>query len=148
MKLRTNPYILRIYSGKRKDNIEETYSELLLFTSWRDEKETFHNNDQDFREKIRIMFKKEDETLTEKEQNDFKDVKRKGSEVETNRKKIYPHSDRIKELRALLEEGDFLNSNLGDGLDPASEQQDADDEENQERFEEMDNDKDFEEWMW
>ena len=84
--------------------------------------------------------------MTEKEENDFKDVKRKGNEVETNRKKIYPHSDRIKELRALLEEGDFLSSNLKDSLDPALEQQDADDEENQEGFEEMDNDKDFEEY--
>ena len=135
--LRANPYILRIYSGKRKDNIEETYSELLLFTSWRDEKDTFHNDDQEFREKIRMMFKKEDEDLTEKEE-EFKDVKRKGSEVERNRNKIYPHSERIKELRALLEEGDFLSSNLGDRLDPAAEQEDADDKENQEGFGEMD----------
>ena len=54
-------------------------------------------------------------------------VERKGDEIEKNRKKIYPHSERIQELRKLLEEGDFLKtSNLGDSLDPATEQQDAD----------------------
>ena len=115
MKLRANPYVLRIYSGKRKDNIEETYSELLLFTSWRDERETFHNDDPHFREKIRIMFQTEDEKKSEdnNQSEEFKDVKRRGSEVERNRKKIYPYSERIKELRALLEEGDFRTSNLG-----------------------------------
>ena len=41
MKLRTNPYVIRIYAGKRKDHIEESYSEMLLFSQWRDEKETF-----------------------------------------------------------------------------------------------------------
>ena len=115
MKLRANPYVLRIYSGKRKDNIEETYSELLLFTSWRDERTTFYNDDPHFREKIRIMFQTEDEKKSEdnNQSEEFKDVKRRGSEVERNRKKIYPYSERIKELRALLEEGDFRTSNLG-----------------------------------
>ena len=62
-------------------------------------------------------------------------VERKGDEIEKNRKKIYPHSERIQELRKLLEEGDFLKtSNLGNRLDPATEQQDADDNENQEEL--------------
>ena len=138
MVLRANPYILRIYSGKRKDPIEETYSELLLFTSWRDEKKSFYNDDPHFREKIREMFKKVDEISTENEDIDdsiLKDIKRKGSELQENRQKIYPHSQKIEELRELLEKGDFVN--LGDGIDPAAEQQDSDDEENQEEFQEM-----------
>ena len=143
MRLRANPYILRIYSGKRKDNIEETYSELLLFTAWSDERKTFYNDDPDFREIVRTMFSKEDEHYSsenedEKLKDKLKDIHKKGSEVERNRKKIYPHSDRIAELRALLEEGDFLSSNLGDDLDPAGEQQDAADNENQEGFPDMD----------
>ena len=143
MRLRANPYILRIYSGKRKDNIEETYSELLLFTAWTDERKTFYNDDTDFREIIQQMFRKEDEQDSieiedEKLKDKLRGIKRKGLEVERNRKKIYPHSDRIAELRALLEEGDFHSSNLGDGLDPAVEQQDAEDNECQEGFPDMD----------
>ena len=64
MKLRRDPYVLRIYSGKRKDSIEELYSEMLLFSHWRDEEKTFLNDDEDFRKLIREMFKTEnDENL-------------------------------------------------------------------------------------
>ena len=144
MKLRENPYILRIYAGKRKDHIEESYSELLLFTAWRNEEKTFFNNDPYFREKIREMFRKADDIADENEEgvddnlkNELKNVERKGTEVEENRKKIYPHSDRIQKLRKLLEEEGLRTSNLGDGIDPAAEQQDADDEEHLEEFSEM-----------
>ena len=68
------------------------------------------------------------------EDEEFKNlnVERKGDEVEKNRKKIYPHSDRVEELRKLLADADFLkNSNLGNTIDPTAEQQDADDNENQ-----------------
>ena len=51
--------MLRIYSGKRKDSIEELYSEMLLFSHWRDEEKTFLNDDEDFRKLIREMFKTE-----------------------------------------------------------------------------------------
>ena len=61
MKLRTNPYVIRIYSGKRKDHIEESYSEMLLFSHWRDEKKTFFNDDEDFRRLVREMFKTEND---------------------------------------------------------------------------------------
>lgn len=62
MYLRSNPNILRIYSGKRNDVLEESYSEMVLFTSWRDERKTFWNDDPKFRECIQEMFKKKDDT--------------------------------------------------------------------------------------
>ena len=154
MKLRGNPYVLRIYSGKRKDSIEELYSEMLLFSHWRDEEKTFLNDDEDFRRLIREMFKTEnggnpndgpvneensdDEQVDEKFKKKVEDLKSKGlfkyrgSEVYNNRKRIYPHSQRIKELRKLLEEEDLLrNTKMDNVLDPTAEQKNADDGENQ-----------------
>ena len=149
MRLRTNPYVLRIYT-RRKDNIEESYSEMLLFSHWRDEKKSFHNDDEDFRDLIREMFKSEnnemsnnvsaneensDNEIDEKLQRKIEDYKSKGLfryrglEIEKNRRRIYPHSSRIQELRKLLEEEDVRNSKMDNALDPTSEQQDADDAE-------------------
>ena len=163
MKLRTNPYVIRIYSGKRKDHIEESYSEMLLFSQWRDEKKTFFNNDEDFRRLVREMFKTEndgnsndepveensdDEPVEENSDDELLDdekfqtkvqeltrkglFRKRGSEVEKNRKRIYPHSQRIQELRKLLEEEEILrNTKMDNELDPNAEQKDADDAENQ-----------------
>ena len=129
-KLRVNPYVLRIYSGKRKDHIEESYSELLLFTSWRNEQETFHIKSKHFREIIREMFRKNEEESDENIDDELKSIlqsiTRKGTEIEENRAKIYPHSNRITELRKLLEDGDYLRK-MDNILDPQTEQQDAED---------------------
>ena len=133
MKLRASPYVLRIYAGKRKDPIEESYSELLLFTAWRDERTTFGNDEEDFRDMIRVMFLREGEELTDINEDILRNTPKKGYEVEKNRKKIYPHSDRIGELRELLEEYDFLRNAKMD-----NEQQNADDCEDDN--EESDND--------
>ena len=155
MKLRANPYVLRIYSGKRKDHIEESYSEMLLFSHWRDEKKTFLYDDEDFRKLIRDMFKTENDVLSGEENPDDEPDEKynekledyiskglfryRGSEVERNRKRIYPHSQRIQELRKLLEEEDCLRKkNRDDALDPNAEQQDADDAENQSEDENKD----------
>ena len=155
MKLRTNPYVLRIYSGKRKDHIEESYSEMLLFSHWRDEKKTFFNDNEDFRKFIREMFKTEndvpvgeenpDDEPDEKFKEKVEDYKSKGlfryrgSEVERNRKRIYPHSQRIQELRKILEEEDYLRkTKMDDVLNPTAEQQDADDGEDQSEDENSD----------
>ena len=108
MKLRTNPYVIRIYSGKRTDHIEESYSEMLLFSHWRDEKKTFFNDDEDFRRLVREMFKTEndgnsnDEPVEENSDDELLDdekfqmkvqeltrkglFRKRGSEVERNRK--------------------------------------------------------------
>ena len=151
MKLRGNPYVLRIYSGKRKDPIEESYSEMVLFSSWRDEEKTFLNQDDDFRKLIREMFKSEydgtlnDDRSDEENSDDEPDenfqrkvedliskglFRYRGDEVEKNRKRIYPHSERIQELRKLLEEEDLLrNTKIDNALDPTAEQQNADDDE-------------------
>ena len=153
MKLRANPYVLRIYAGKRKDHIEESYSEMLLFSHWRDEKKTFFNDHENFRSLIREMFKTEnelasndmsegdqnpDDLLDDEFQKEMEDLQSKGlfryrgSEVERNRKRIYPHSQRIQELRKLLEEEDYLRNNKKDNeLDPNAEQQNSDDAESQ-----------------
>ena len=148
MKLREHPYILRIFNGKRKDVIEDSYSELLLFTAWRNERETFFNDHPNFREFIRQMFKKEDEEdnehSEEEESNNQKNIieefmklggKRKGDEVEANRTKIYPHSQRIEQLRKMLADYDFLNRE--DILDPAGHQQNADEEEDDDNYDEF-----------
>ena len=125
MRLRSNPYVLRIYAGKRKDPIEESYSELLLFTAWRDERTTFGNDEEDFRDIIRVMFLREDEELSDINEDILRNTPKKGCEVERNRKKVYPHSDRIGELRKLLEEYDLKYAKK-DELDPAAEQENAD----------------------
>ena len=46
MRLRANPSVLRIHSSKKKDDYEQHYSELLLFTNWREEEEEFHPGDK------------------------------------------------------------------------------------------------------
>ena len=43
MKLRKNPFALRLFSYQ-KDLLQQQYSELLLFTSWRNEKQDFWIN--------------------------------------------------------------------------------------------------------
>ena len=155
MKLREQPYIARVFTGKRKDIIEDSYSELLLFTAWRNEQETFFNDHPNFKEFIREMFKKQDDDDNENSEGEFiqemfknqeeKEVdfinqkniknefmklggKRKGDEVEENRRRVFPHSQRIEQLRKILAEYEFLNKE--DILDPAGQQQNADEEEN------------------
>ena len=142
-KLRKKPFILRTYRGKRKDVIEELYSELLLFTSWRNEKETFHINDPNFSEIIQHMCKEEVERNSENvldgnedsagERTDDEDetpdylinIKKRGGELNEKRKKVYPFTDKMTEIKKLIEEAEFMvNSEI---LDPAGEQQNAED---------------------
>ena len=42
MRLRANPAVMRIHSSRNKDGHEQQYSELLLYTNWRDEEDEFH----------------------------------------------------------------------------------------------------------
>ena len=84
MKLRASPYVLRIYAGKRKDPIEESYSELLLFTAWRDERTTFGNDEEDFRDMIRVMFLREGEELTDINEDILRNTPKKGYEVSSH----------------------------------------------------------------
>ena len=136
MKLRSSPYVLRVYAGKRNDPIEESYSELLLFTAWRDEKKNFCNDSKNFRDIIRVMFLRDGEEISDVDEDILRNTPKKGCEVERNRKNIYPHSTRISELRKLLEEYDFQNAKK-DNFDPSAEQQNADD------CEDDDNDSDY-----
>ena len=45
MNLRSFPAVMRIHSSKKKDGHEQQYSEMLLYTAWRDE-EKFHADDE------------------------------------------------------------------------------------------------------
>ena len=47
MRLRFTPAILRIHTSKKKKGHEQQYSELLLFSNWRDEVEEFHPEDME-----------------------------------------------------------------------------------------------------
>ena len=144
-KLRKKPFILKTYRGKRKDPTEELYSELILFTSWRNEKETFKSNHPNFSEIIETMCQQdevendnqnempENENSEQSSENEIPDylvnIEKKGNKMDENRKKIYPYTDKMKELKILLEEAEFLrNSEMEDILDPAGEQQNAEDE--------------------
>ena len=86
MKLRSVPYILRIYNGKRQNLMEELYSELLLFAPWRNEeaknpwKEIVPIEDED---------KKNRDDIITKVSSDAKEI------VEKNKKKIYPFSKKL-----------------------------------------------------
>ena len=147
-KLRKKPFILRTYRGKRKDAIEELYSELLLFTSWRNEKATFKIDDPNFSEIIQHMCKEEvksnSENVMDGNENSAEDerktgenespnyllnIKKRGEELNEKRKKVYPFTDKMTELKKLLEEAEFLgNSEMESMLDPSGEQQNAEDD--------------------
>ena len=47
MRLRGFPAVMRIHSSKKKDGYEEQYSELLLYSSWRNEVNEFHPDSKD-----------------------------------------------------------------------------------------------------
>jgi hypothetical protein len=42
MRLRAHPAVMRIHTSKKKVDYEQQYSELLLFTNWRNEEDEFH----------------------------------------------------------------------------------------------------------
>lgn len=123
-KRRNKPFILRTYRGKRKDPIEELYSELLLFTSWRNEKEFFKIDNAHFPEIIQHMCKDPNDSNDGSETPDYLiNIVKKGDEIDENRTKIYPFTEKVCELKELLEEAQLMgNSEMESMLDPAGEQ--------------------------
>ena len=104
MRLRGQPAVMRIHSSKKKVNHEQQYSELLLYTNWRDEINEFHpDNGED----------------CIKEYNERIDI------IKRNKEAIYPGEGTID----LLENMDLDQRpvHIYDMLDSERQQQEADD---------------------
>ena len=71
MRLRNYPLVLRIHDSKKKDGNEQEYSELLLFSAWRDEEQDISRDDT-----VNCFVEKRDE-------------------IEKNREAIYPGDSTI-----------------------------------------------------
>ena len=100
MRLRKSPAVMRIHSSKKKVGHEQHYSELLLYTAWRDEEEELHADNE--KECIQKFYDKIEE-------------------IEINKKRIYPGEETI----ALLEIFDLENdkpAHIFDMLDGQREQ--------------------------
>ena len=122
MKLRIKPYALRLYSFP-KDIIQHKYSELILFTAWRNEKKDFwlvkkkseqetyfDSNDPDFANKLEMM------------------KTNKKSEWEKNRMEILPFSKKLSAIKELMENDAFQRSEtIYDSVNPQAVQQNEED---------------------
>ena len=118
MKLRSKPYILRMYSFP-KDPLERQYSELVLFTPWRYEKSFFLNENQ------QKMLSSEDSEFAKKIQECYKNSEK---EWERNRKKIYPFSNKVEEIREMMQNENFQRSRtIYDSINPQEEQENEED---------------------
>jgi hypothetical protein len=106
MRLRGFPLILRIHSSKKKkEEYEGIYSELLLFSNWRDENELRQPS-------IQKKFDMEYE------------------EIKFNKSQIYPGSSMIDEMRELLESSDDTRPmHMLENIDTTGQQENMDDEE-------------------
>lgn len=105
MRLRTFPQVLRIHSSKRKEGHEQHYSELVLFTHWRNEIDEFFEDSME---------------------DCIAQYQSRRDEIISNRKAIYPGEDIIE----LLENGDLeygKPEHFADILDCQGEQNNEDD---------------------
>ena len=122
MKLRTKPYALKLCSFP-KDGLQQQYSELLLFTSWRNENLHFWFNKTDkeeldylspndpiFSTKLQIMFNL------------------KKSEWEKNREAVIPFSNKMNSIKEMMQNENFARSQtVYDSIDSYAEQENAED---------------------
>ena len=138
MKLRTKPYVLRMYSYP-KDILQKKYSELLLFTAWKKE-EDFRLVDEDKLTDDNVVNsnkKTDGKKVSEKKRLFSTDdpnfeskihllSNKKMEEWQKNRTKILPYSKKIDDIRTLMESEDFQKStNLYDSINPQGEQENA-----------------------
>ena len=105
MGLRKHPAVLRIHSSNKKDGYEQYYSELQLFTHWRDEKEEF---------------------FPESEKKCLEAYEGKKKEIESNKKAIYPGEETIDILETCNLES-LKPIHLGETIDGQGEQENSDD---------------------
>merc|ERR1712051_495136 len=103
MGLRFHPAVLRIHT--KKGGYEQYYSEMQLFTHWRDEKEEFK---------------------PESEEECKKEYERRIQEIESNKKSIYPGEETIDMLETCTLES-MKPIHLADTIDGAGEQANNDD---------------------
>ena len=142
MKLRAKPYALRIFSH-RKDLLEQQYSELLLFTAWRNEKKEFWLDDAEVTEGSKEADEKmETEAVGEKvkllscEDPVFSSklhtlYVQKQTEWQRNREVILPFSNKMKAIKEVMMNDNFERSKtVFDSVNPQAEQQNAEDAEN------------------
>ena len=106
MRLRTFPAVLRIHNSKRKVDHEQHYSEMLLFSHWRDEAKEFHETSPNA-------------CIAEHD-------KRK-NEINENRMKIYPGDTTI-ELFDITDLELRKPKHISDTLDCQGEQDNDDDQ--------------------
>ena len=107
-RLRSVPKILQLHT--KKESLEKLYSELLLFFPWSNETEDLCVNKPD---EIDALFK------------DNLDL------INRNRKKIFPYSKEVTAMRVVLDlNADVRPNHIADTLNPISEHQNAEDEEN------------------
>ena len=105
MRLRTYPAVARIHSSKKKDGHEQYYSELVLFSPWRDEEEEFH---------------------VDSPTDCVAEYKNRQKEINANRESMYPGEATIN----LLEIGDWdlqKPEHLAEMLDCQGEQNNEED---------------------
>ena len=107
MTLRTKPLVLRIHSSKKKEYLEGIYSELLLYFPWRDEKDL-----KEGKEKEMIDLFNENEEV-----------------INLNRKSILPNAPIINSMMELLDAPESTKpAHIADGIAPATEQENLDDQ--------------------
>ena len=105
MRLRFYPAVLRFHSSKKKDGYEQYYSELQLFTHWRDEVKEFKPESE---EDCRQVYKD------------------RADEIVNNKKAIFPGEETIHMLET--DNWELLQpTHLIDTLDPQGEQEVTDD---------------------
>ena len=122
MKLRTKPYALKLYLFP-KDGLQQQYSELLLFTSWRNEKLHFWSNKTD-EEKSQDL-SPDDPVFTKKLQTMFN---LNEYEWEKNREAVVPFSNKMNSIKEMMQNENFARSQtVYDSIDSYAEQENAED---------------------
>ena len=122
MKLRTKPYALKLCSFP-KDGLQQQYSELLLFTSWRNEKLHFWFNKTD-KEELDYL-SPNDPIFSTKLQTMFN---LKKSEWEKNREAVIPFSNKMNSIKEMMQTENFARSQtVYDSIDSYAEQENAED---------------------
>ena len=122
MKLRSKPYALKLCSFP-KDSLQQQYSELLLFTSWRNEKLHFWFNKTD-QEELQYL-SPDDPIFSTKLQTMFN---LKESEWEKNREAVIPFSNKMNSIKEMMQNENFARSQtVYDSIDSYAEQENAED---------------------
>ena len=105
MRLRANPAVMRIHSSRNKDGHEQQYSELLLYTNWRNE---------------------EDEFCPDNGKECIKEYNKRKDLIKRNKEAIYPGEGTI-DLLENMDLDDQRPAHIYDMLDGEGQQQDDDD---------------------